>query len=139
MQAKIHESRSEFRDARDLYMEAADRFRMWKNTADPETTADHLLTSIDERIQDFVKHATNLTQAYTLSPYHIVRGSQEFSAKYTGEFPTREWQAVASRAEFFELLDQAGTGIKAGSRDRWKALAGANFHRAPSMLVLALR
>jgi hypothetical protein len=51
--------------------------------------------------------ARNLTTAYNLPEYFVVRGAQEFTVKYEGEFPTQHWHACETRNDFFEMLDGA--------------------------------
>lgn len=50
-----------------------------------------VVAKMDERIQSYIVRAKNLTVAYSLPEYFVVRGAQEFTVKYEGAFPSQHW------------------------------------------------
>ena len=93
-----------FKEARDLYVEAADRLTQWKTTKNP---LDRHTRSVHEKINDYRMRATNLTVTHRLPDFATVRGAAEFSVKYAGKFPTARRLALHSRCQQMQALDQA--------------------------------
>ena len=98
------ENDQSFKEARDLYVEAADRLTQWKTTKNP---LDRHTRSVHDKINDYRMRATNLTVTHRLPDFATVRGAAEFSIKYAGKFPTAKRTALRSRCQQMQALDQA--------------------------------
>lgn len=98
------ENSHEYKEARDLYVQAADRLSQWRDVKNP---ADKHTKSVDDKINDYRVRATNLTLTHNLPDFVTVRGAAEFPVKYAGKFPTKYRTALRSRSKQMNALDQA--------------------------------
>eukprot|EP00047_Mylnosiga_fluctuans_P005091 m.238354 g.238354 ORF g.238354 m.238354 type:complete len:986 (+) comp13294_c0_seq1:36-2993(+) len=97
------EELKEFREARDLYIQAIDRLSAWRS----ERGDDRHARLVSEKIAEYRKRATALTHYFGLPEFTIVRGSAEYPIKYYGFIREPQYHATAPQSELLNYIDDA--------------------------------